>query len=32
LVNLKKLRPYAHLDENGNELPEEKLKKFKVNE
>ena len=32
LVSMKNLRPYKHLDENGNVIPEERLKKYKPNE
>lgn len=32
LVSLKKLRPYRHLDEDGNPLAEDKSKKDKPNE
>jgi protein KRI1 len=32
LVSLKKLRPYRDLDEFGNKLPEEQIKKAKPNE
>lgn len=31
IISLKNLRPYKNLDDNGNPLPEEKLKKMKPN-
>jgi hypothetical protein len=32
LVGLKKLRPYRDLDDQGNQLPDEIIKKHKPNE